>query len=106
MNQNHESNVYRDVSDFVRGSPVAVSASFAAAAVRHFERVSESRRGYVLVVGHWLVRLSEDDCGWVVQRLPQSPVAALSREHLHSISPLTLPDGWDMLVCAECGREW
>jgi hypothetical protein len=76
MNQHPESNVYRDVTDFVRGSAVAVSASFAAAAVRHFARVSESRCGYVLVVGHWLVRLSEDEHGWVVQRLPQSPALA------------------------------
>ena len=104
--QDQESNVYRDVSDFVRGAPVAISTSFAAGVVRHFARVSESRRGYVLIVGHWLVRLSDDEHGWVMQRLPQSPAAAMSRDHLHSVSPETLQDGWDILICRECGREW
>ena len=42
----------------------------------------------------------------LVRRLPQSTVAALSPEHLHSISPLNLPDGREVLVCHEGGREW
>ena len=106
MNQDQERSVYRAVTDFMRGSPVVVSKAFASGVLQQFRRVSERRRGYVLIAGHWLVRLTEEDEGWVVQRLPQAPVAALNPEHLHSISPVTLKDGWDVLICSECGREW
>jgi hypothetical protein len=105
MNQNQES-VYRDVTDFVRGAPVTISPAFTAALLREFHRISESRRGYVLVIGPWLVRLTEEDGTWTAQRLPQPPWVAEDPEHTHSVYPITLKDGWDILVCSECGREW
>jgi hypothetical protein len=106
MEASIEGKVYRDVCAFVRGTPVKVHPQIVSALLRNFQRVSESRRGYVVVVGHWLVRLTEEDDGWIAQRLPQCPAAALSAAHLHSVSPVTLADGWEILYCPECGREW
>jgi len=106
MNQNQERNVYRDVSGFLRGSPTIVSPSFAAALLVNFHRRSDTQRGYVLVVGHWLVRLTEEDGEWTAQRLPQPPGIAETPGHTHTVYPVTLKNGWDVLVCDECGSEW
>ena len=74
------------------------------ALVTAFPVVSDSRRGYVIVIGDWLVRLTEEKGDWWIERLPQSPV--LARGHVHSITPVTLNDGHDLLECHGCGREW
>jgi len=98
---------HTDLLSFVLGEPVTVDGDVAENALRRYRVRSESRRGYVLVVGGALVRLSEDDLGvWTMQKLPHPSWIAEEPTHQHAISPVTLSDGWDVLVCSECGREW
>ena len=68
---------------------------------------SVSRAGIII---HWrglLVRLStpKDQPAWL-QALPIDPRIEEEAGHRHSIVPITLPDGWDVLRCTECGAEW
>ena len=75
--------------------------------LEHAEIRSVSRAGIII---HWqgmLVRLStpSDRPAWL-EALPIDPMVEEEPGHLHSVVPVTLPDGWDVLQCVECGAEW
>jgi hypothetical protein len=75
-------------------------------AIVRFRVRSASRRGFVIIVGDWLVRLTDDTGTWVAHNLP--PPVGIAREllHEHMLTPVQLSDGWDVLECAACGMEW
>ena len=68
---------------------------------------SASRAGIILETRGLLVRLSLAGVvpAWL-RALPMSPSVAAEPGHGHSIVPVTLSDGWDVLRCISCGAEW
>ncbi|HEY3439711.1 MAG TPA: hypothetical protein VGK29_03120 [Paludibaculum sp.] len=95
------------VHAFLRGEPIVVGEQLVKVALQRYPLRSTSRRGFIIVIGDWLVRLSDDDAGrWTVQRLPQSAGVARELLHEHVLRAVRLPDGWDVLECAACGMEW
>lgn len=65
-----------------------------------------SQRGYVILLGSSLVRLTETNDGWQAVRLTVPSTRALNAMHEHAVRVVTLCDGWDVLVCEACGTEW
>jgi hypothetical protein len=68
---------------------------------------SASRAGIILETGGMLVRLSPAGVmpAWL-QALPISPNVAGEPGHAHSVMPVTLSDGWEVIRCIRCGAEW
>lgn len=68
---------------------------------------SASRAGVII---HWrgmLVRLSTpgEPHAWL-QALPIPPDVEEEPGHEHSIIPVELSDGWEVIQCVRCGAEW
>ena len=66
--------------------------------LRRYPLRCSSRRGFTIVVGPHLVRLSEVAGTWLAERLPMPASVGAHPAHLHSIVPIALPDGWCVLV--------
>jgi len=95
------------VRAFLRGEPISVQEQLVKVALQRYPLRSTSRRGFVVVIGDWLVRLADDAAGhWTVQLLPQSAAVARELLHEHVLRAVRLPDGWDVLECPSCGMEW
>ena len=95
------------LSAFLRGHPIRVREALIASVLGRYPLRSASRRGFVIVVSDWLVRLAEDEPGrWTVQLLPQSASVARELFHEHVVRAVRLPDGWDVIECTRCGMEW
>jgi hypothetical protein len=91
---------------FLAGYPVSVNERFVQEAIRQYRIRSTSLRGFVLVIGNWLVLLAEHAGAWTAQKLPWPPEIATQLGHQHSIATTRLPDGKDVLQCVTCGSEW
>src|SRR5439155_12410249 len=67
--------------DLAVGEPIPISEAAANALIEQHWVRSESRRGSILVIGPSLVRLSDEDGTWSVERLPWPASIALDSSH-------------------------
>jgi len=95
-----------DIVRVLLDEPVTYAQADVLRLLRHYPVRCASRRGFTLVVGPHLVRLFEAGTAWRAERLPIPASIASDPEHRHSLLPLTMSDGWDVLVCVLCGSEW
>ena len=97
---------YDHLVRFVRGDPVPVHEQLVTTMLGRYALRSSSRRGFVIVVGDWLVRVADHRSQWTVQKLPQHAGVAREFGHQHVLRTVELPEGVEVLECIGCGSEW
>jgi hypothetical protein len=104
LNQGRGAQVRFDLLGLLLGDRVRLSEHAVVQLLREYQLRSATIRGFVLVAGSHLIRLSDED-GWWAERLPFAASVAEEPGHRHSLMPLQLSQG-DVLVCVGCGSEW
>jgi len=70
----------------------------------HYTVRSASRRGFIIVMDGWLVRLTDESGPWTAELLHVDPTVGLDPQHEHSIAPVVGDE--HILTCVTCGSEW
>jgi hypothetical protein len=103
---NQTSNAIDRLNAFLTGNRVPINEEFVQDALSRYRVRSASNRGFVIIVGDWLVLLSDETERWTAQKLPWSAGIARELGHVHSIRAIPLCDGAEVLQCVACGSEW